>query len=219
MRLPFSFANADPSLSQPSGPNPYWIEWRVWMADHYEVPIALVIAYLAVVWLGKAIMDKREAYHLPRATVAWNLSLSLFSAVGLCHVAKAFVASGMEHGVLNPGGVLCRCDTDTVYISLNPCTKPLTPNVRIRRDVQFDNQWVALFCLSKIPELVDTVLLILQVRTPYHCTFKSRTPLPMQRRKSLLYSFIGTIMPSRSCTAGWLGSGPQLPSLFITRIL
>lgn len=127
MRLPFSFANADLSLSQPSGPNPYWIEWRVWMADHYEVPIALVVAYLAVVWLGRAIMDKREAFQLPRATVAWNLSLSLFSAVGLYHVAKAFLASGMEHGVLNPGGVLCRCDTDTIRISLNPFTKSFLP--------------------------------------------------------------------------------------------
>jgi hypothetical protein len=45
-----------------------------------------------------------------------------------------------------------------------------------RRDVQFDNHWVALFCLSKVPELVDTVLLILQAR-PRRPLHQTRTEL------------------------------------------
>jgi hypothetical protein len=111
MQLPFQFANADRRLSSPSGqPNPYWIEWSVWMADHYEVPFALILGYLVMVWKGQAIMadPNKKAFNLKYVTVVWNLVLSLFSAVGFYHVARAFFASGMQHGFLNPGGVLCR---------------------------------------------------------------------------------------------------------------
>ena len=83
-------------------------------------------------------MKLKPAFNLSRFTVAWNWGLSLFSAVGFAPVVTAFAASGAEHGFVGPDSVLCR------------------------RDVQFDNQWVALFCLSKIPELVDTALLVLQ---------------------------------------------------------
>jgi hypothetical protein len=110
MNLDFSFAKADAALAPPSGgPNPYWVEWRVWMANHYEVPVALVVCYLLMVWLGQLKMDKRpKAFDLARVTVAWNLALSLFSAIGFYHVARAFLASSLQYGVLNPGGVLCR---------------------------------------------------------------------------------------------------------------
>jgi hypothetical protein len=117
---------------------PYWVQWRWWMADHYEIPTALVCCYIALVWQVQEKMKLRPAFNLSRFTVAWNWGLSLFSAVGFAHVVTAFVASGAEHGFAGPDSVLCR------------------------RDVQFDNQWVALFCLSKIPELVDTALLVLQ---------------------------------------------------------
>jgi hypothetical protein len=111
MQLPYQFLNADRNLSSPSGgANPYWIEWRVWMADHYEVPIALIVGYLLMVWIGQKIMaDRKQGFNLSSVTVAWNLALSLFSAAGFYHVARAFVASGMQHGFLNQGGVLCRC--------------------------------------------------------------------------------------------------------------
>jgi hypothetical protein len=48
--------------------------------------------------------------------------------------------------------------------------------------VQFDSHWVALFCLSKVPELVDTALLILQVVPPttvtplFHATSAPKPP-------------------------------------------
>jgi elongation of very long chain fatty acids protein 6 len=45
--------------------------------------------------------------------------------------------------------------------------------------VQFDNHWVALFCLSKIPELVDTVLLVLQVRPLVKDTVRCWNPKPL----------------------------------------
>jgi elongation of very long chain fatty acids protein 6 len=129
------------------------------MADHYEVPIALIIGYLLMVWIGQNIMaDRKQGYNLSSVTVAWNMALSLFSAAGFYHVARAFVASGMQHGFLNQGGVLCRC--------LAPHSALPPASLRRRRDVQFDNHWVALFCLSKVPELVDTALLILQAWPP-----------------------------------------------------
>jgi elongation of very long chain fatty acids protein 6 len=108
------------------------------MAEHYEVPTVLMCCYIALVWQVQEKMKLRPAFNLSRVTVAWNWGLSIFSAVGFAHVSRAFVTSGSEHGFAGEGSVLCR------------------------RDVQFDNQWVALFCLSKIPELVDTALLVLQ---------------------------------------------------------
>jgi hypothetical protein len=125
MRLPFSFADADLSLAPPlGGPNPYWIEWRVWMSEHYEIPIALIIAYLAMVWQGQLLMSRVDrGFNLSLLTVAWNWALSLFSAVGFYHVARAFVASSMAHGVLNPGGVLCRCLAKHPPHNLEPLIK------------------------------------------------------------------------------------------------
>ena len=126
MQAFFSFAKADLALAPPSGgPNPYWIEWRLWMSDHYEVPAALVFAYLLIVWGGQAVMAKcKTPFSLPRVTVAWNLSLSLFSAVGFYHVARAFLASSLQYGALNPGGVLCRCHS---HPTCKPQNKPLNP--------------------------------------------------------------------------------------------
>jgi hypothetical protein len=125
MRLPFSFAHADLSLAPPlGGTNPYWIEWRVWMSEHYEIPLVLICAYLAMVWLGQKHMSRMaRGFNLSLLTVAWNWALSLFSAVGFYHVARAFVASSMAHGVLNPGGVLCRCLANSPLQNRKPLIK------------------------------------------------------------------------------------------------
>jgi hypothetical protein len=74
-----------------------------------------------MVWLGQVVMLKRVPFNLSRVTVAWNFSLSLFSAVGFYHVARAFLASSLQHGALNPGGVLCRCPS---HLARHPKTKP-----------------------------------------------------------------------------------------------
>jgi hypothetical protein len=117
MRLPFSFAQADPALSPPlGGPNPYWIEWRVWMADHYEIPITLICGYLVVVWLGQKAMSKsKKTLNLTRVTVAWNCALSVFSAIGFYHVARAFVASSVEYVTLFPHCIFVTTCLDTAF--------------------------------------------------------------------------------------------------------
>jgi hypothetical protein len=120
---------------------PYWVQWCWWMADHYEIPTALVCCYIAQChWCGRCRRRCHEAQtglqpvpHYSRV----ELRAQPVQCCGLGARVTAFVASGAEHGFAGPDSVLCR------------------------RNVQFDNQWVALFCLSKIPELADTALLML----------------------------------------------------------
>jgi hypothetical protein len=50
-QVSFLIANANPALNPPSGAGmPYWVQWCWWVADHYEIPTALVCCYIALVW-------------------------------------------------------------------------------------------------------------------------------------------------------------------------
>jgi hypothetical protein len=54
-----------------------------WMRDHPIVPIVAVMAYAGLIFGGQYLMKDREAWNLRGIMAFWNLSLSVFSWIGM----------------------------------------------------------------------------------------------------------------------------------------
>jgi len=109
-------------------------------ASRPDIPLAAAAAYLALLVLGPRAMAQRPALTLRTPLFAWNAALCLYSAAGalfmLRHAAGVLAAQGL-------GATLCGA---RVYATGAPAL------------------WLTLFMFSKLPELVDTVFLVLRKR-------------------------------------------------------
>jgi elongation of very long chain fatty acids protein 6 len=119
---------------------PKYHDWRsghLWMGQHYEVPAILCALYVVVIFGGQRIMKDRKPFNLQMPLFFWNVFLAAFSIVGaICTVPQIYRVV-KERGFTND-----MCTTDS----------------------EMANPWVYLFCLSKIPELLDTVFIVLRKR-------------------------------------------------------
>jgi len=111
-----------------------------WIQANWKLPLVACTVYLVVVFLGPLAMKSCKPIK-PKALLAlWNLSLSLFSWIGVSrcvpHLAAVFVDKGFKYTV---------------------CTHP--QEWYMKGGVAL---WMGLFCLSKLPELVDTLFLVLR---------------------------------------------------------
>ena len=115
-----------------------------WMRDHWEVPILAVLAYVVLIVAGPKLMDKLGVGRLElRAAMAtWNALLSVFSFIGMLRTAPHLL-----HNVANKD-----------YMT-TVCTPP-----HLDWGSGATGLWVQLFILSKIPELIDTLWLVLKRR-------------------------------------------------------
>ncbi len=57
-------------------------------ADNWNLCFALVIGYVVVVFGGKTVMNKREAFDLKGPLAFWNALLSIFSTIGMCRTVS-----------------------------------------------------------------------------------------------------------------------------------
>jgi len=117
--------------------NPNWRLANVYMQQHLEVPVAFCVLYIIVIFGGKWIMAKREAFDLKILLGFWNVLLSLFSITGAIYVIPPIIQNALAKGVTAD-----MCDLTS----------------------EMANPWVFYFCLSKIPELLDTVFIVLRKR-------------------------------------------------------
>jgi len=114
-------------------------EKRDWMAQNWWTSFYWIAAYMVVIFSGQTYMSTREAFRLKTPLVIWNLGLAIFSIIGtlrtmpeMIHVLQTF---GFQQSVCSPS-----------YVE----------NSRV------SGYWTWLFCLSKVPELGDTVFIILR---------------------------------------------------------
>jgi len=114
---------------------PDWREACVFMAEHVEIPVAFCVAYIVVIFGGRILMKHREPFDLTGLLGYWNVLLALFSMTGAYYVVPPIVLNVMEKGVTAD-----MCDLTSEHA----------------------NPWVFYFCLSKIPELLDTVFIVLR---------------------------------------------------------
>jgi len=108
--------------------------------NNYVIPVASVIAYVVFIVFGTMIMKNFKPFKLDLALTLWNLFLSLFSFYGafrtVPHMLYRIATETFEDTVCRPA--------DVAY-GAGACGLA-----------------VQLFILSKIPELVDTVFIVLR---------------------------------------------------------
>jgi hypothetical protein len=126
-----------------SGKAPVWARHQYWshaadyMRAHLEIPIIATIIYLIVVFGIKALMNNREGFVLKPFLIVWNCFLAIFSMVGVINTLPYNIEVISKLGF---SGDMCNVDSE------------------------YASPWVFLFCVSKLPEFMDSVLLVLRKR-------------------------------------------------------
>lgn len=112
----------------------------IYARDHCEIPIFAVAVYLMMVFQMPKLLEKRQPFKLRGAIALWNGALSLFSILGSIHLTPHLIKYAWKNGVHES---ICAHPGDW-YRQGAPAF------------------WMTLFIFSKIPELVDTLFLVLQ---------------------------------------------------------
>lgn len=127
-----------------------WI-WQEWMNEGFEIPFFVTIIYVLFVYFGRIVMEKREAFHLQMPLAIWNFLLAGIYFV----IYFAFVIYLLAFSIY---GVFM-----TFPIFFGEWIKGRGFVWELcNADVEVSNPWTMYFCLSKIPELLDTVFIILR---------------------------------------------------------
>eukprot|EP01129_Flabellula_baltica_P006040 TRINITY_DN222_c0_g1_i1.p1 TRINITY_DN222_c0_g1~~TRINITY_DN222_c0_g1_i1.p1 ORF type:complete len:268 (+),score=38.76 TRINITY_DN222_c0_g1_i1:187-990(+) len=112
-----------------------WREVSDWMVVHHQIPLVMTVLYVVFVFGIKFLMRNRERFQLNFLLFLWNLILAVFSITGAFYTVPALIKSVQEIGF---SGDMCNADSE------------------------YENMWVMLFCLSKIPEFLDTIFIVLR---------------------------------------------------------
>jgi len=128
------------ALKQHSIQNGRGFIWEIsdWMDGHYEIPLIATVVYVIFVYFGQKYMEKRQAFELNTPLAIWNFILAVFSVYGAYIITPMFFQDW-----INGKGFIHEM-----------CTG----------DVETYSPWTMYFCLSKIPELLDTVFIVLRKR-------------------------------------------------------
>ena len=110
---------------------------RVWMSQNWHLSIVYSVIYILAIFSGQHWMKSRPKFDLRRALIAWNMVLALFSIMGAVRIWPEFIRTLSEHGIEH-----------------SICSKDYAHGV--------SGCWAWLFILSKVPELFDTVFIVLR---------------------------------------------------------
>jgi len=108
-----------------------------WMKENWQLSIFCSLLYILVVFSGKAYMQNRPKYELRPFLIVWNLLLAVFSICGTIRVWPEFVYTLSVRGIK-----FSVCDSSYAY--------------------GITGFWSFMFCFSKLPELVDTLFVVLR---------------------------------------------------------
>ena len=110
----------------------------VWAQKHADLPIFAIAIYLIIVFYVPDMITR--PWKLRRVWSLWNLALSVFSMIGVSrtvpHLLEQYLEHGFNHTICSP--------PESWYLKGVP------------------GAWVSMFIFSKVPELLDTVFLVLQ---------------------------------------------------------
>lgn len=112
---------------------------KVWFNRYWTACFYYVGVYMLVIFTGQQWMANRPRYELRGPLICWNIMLATFSIIGTCrtvpeilHVTRHL---GLYHSVCVPS-----------YIE----------------DDKVSGFWATMFVLSKVPELGDTIFIVLR---------------------------------------------------------
>jgi hypothetical protein len=106
----------------------------------YVIPIVAVIAYLLFCYFGTKIMKDRKPFNLLGPLACWNLLLAVFSAWGAIRM--------VPHSLF--------------LLNTRPFVETICEPAERTYAMGATGLAVMLFCLSKLPELIDTVFIVLR---------------------------------------------------------
>ncbi len=108
-----------------------------WMKENWQLSILFSLLYIFLVFSGKVYMQNKPKYELRPFLIVWNIFLAIFSIFGTIRVWPEFLYTltvrGMNFSV---------CDSSYAY--------------------GVTGFWSFMFCFSKLPELVDTMFIVLR---------------------------------------------------------
>merc|ERR1712080_512037 len=111
-----------------------------WVQEHWvSVCTLTVFLYVLLVFSGQAWMSSRPAYQLRNLLAAWSAFLAIFSIIGFVRVLPEFL-----HTLVYGGLYKSICDPSFIHSN------------------KVSGFWTWLFTLSKMPELGDTVFIVLR---------------------------------------------------------
>jgi len=108
--------------------------------NNWPLAFGIVGAYLLFCYFGKMYMDTRKPFDLKIPLATWNAFLCIFSFIGMCRTLPVLV--GM--------------------VISQPYSETVCPNPSNTWGEGPSGFWVMLFIFSKIPELIDTVFIVLR---------------------------------------------------------
>merc|ERR1719281_1982151 len=117
-----------------------------WFWNNMQIPAFFAVLYVALLWLGPKVMENYERPKwLKKYIIAWNVLLVVFSTIGSYKILS-LITLDSYHGPRtfkeNVYDVVCSDGSQQCQVRPSGCL------------------WLMFFCGSKIPEMIDTVLLI-----------------------------------------------------------
>ena len=125
------------------------LEWdrdgtpSIWAREHINLCYLIIFVYLVTIFWIKFSMESRERFDFRRLQCVWNIFLAIFSIWGASRMLPYLLATLYYDGF------------DEVL-----CTNPLQGYGRKGPS----GLWTFLFIYSKVPELLDTVFIVLAKR-------------------------------------------------------
>lgn len=113
---------------------------RLMRANNYVIPVSFVVLYVLFCYFGQKFMAKRQAFELTSALAMWNLFLSVFSLWGAIRTVPHMI---MMLSTMSIEDALCK----HAFSAYGGGATGMA---------------VQLFCWSKIPELIDSVFIVLR---------------------------------------------------------
>ena len=110
---------------------------RQWVEDNWTLSIWISLIYIFLVFSGKWYMNSRSKFELRLPLILWNLFLASFSILGFIRVWPEFANCIYEHN-----------------IEYSVCNN--------RYAYGITGFWAYMFVMSKLPELVDTLFIVLR---------------------------------------------------------
>jgi len=119
------------------------LQWAHWMIEYWWLPVALSVAYLIFTFGTQAFLKDRKGLdkELRLANAWWSVLLAVFSIAGSLRTVP------MVYEIVNNRGVMHMVCGDTRFEWL------------VNTPAGF---WTFWFCMSKIPELLDTAFIVLR---------------------------------------------------------
>lgn len=110
-----------------------------WMQENWFHSISSSFIYVLSIYIGQKLMESRKPFRLDNLLITWNLSLALFSLVGVIRMTPELLWSIRENS-----------------FEYSICTASFAQGVT--------GFWTEMFAMSKVVEFGDTVFIVLRKR-------------------------------------------------------